>query len=176
MFENIEFKNWKKSFNFETTKEDILKVKYSHKWYFPIMFLMLSILLFSFAIFTILFFAIDKELLIESLSYIIMVFLYIIFWIILFVIIQKRAIYPHSLKSKGHLIFKETYISIEKKNETKKYEYNKIKKIYFNKKTCALVLLDNNNNKIFTEILKNEDVYSVLNLLYKMTKIKPIFL
>jgi hypothetical protein len=176
MFENIEFKSWKKSFYFETTPKDLLRVKYSHKWYFPLMFSMLSILLFSFAVFIIVFFMIDKTVLALGISYMSMILVYITCWVFLFCLIQKRALYPHKRNSRGNIIFSNEEIIVEKKNSQTTIPYSGIKGVYVNKKTGALLLLDKNKSPLFIEIMKNEDIHPILKILYKTTKIKPNFI
>ena len=176
MFANIEFKDWKKEFHFQNTKESMLRLKYTNRWFFPVMLAMILVLLFSFLIFVIGFFLIEQSL-VTSIMYISFVVVFILCWSGVYFIIQKKSIAPYSPNTNGYLIFTENKITIKMvlKNTVKEcsYRYDEIDRIFFNRRTCGLALLGTGKKMLFNEIIPFEDVPSILNILYNMTKIKP---
>ena len=176
VFQDIDMKKWKAEFHYKNTKESLLKLKYTNKWYFPLMFAMMLVLLFGFLIFVIGFFLLQKELSSTHYLYIGLIFLFIACWTSIYFVLQKRAIAPYSEKAEGYLVFSEKCFSIKKvniDNVAHEHSYGEIKGIFFNRKTCGLALMTNKKEIIFNEIVSFEDVSDILNILYKMTKIKP---
>lgn len=176
MFADIEMKTWKKEFHFQNTKESMLKLKYTNRWFFPVMLAMTMILLSSFLVFVILFFIISSS----PFAYVLysaLVLIFILCWTGVYFAIQKKATAPYSAKANGYLIFTENKLIIKLvlKNSVKEcsYSYDEIDRVFFNRRTCGLALLDNKKRTIFNEIVPFEDVADILNLLYNFTNIKP---
>ena len=174
MFEGIDFDNWKKTYQFKTTKEKILKIKYSHRWYFPAMLFMMLALVFSFLLFVISFFTIINSNPVLQILYSVFIVFFAAVWLLIYLFIQNISKRPFESKSEGFLILTKDKITIKKKNNPiKEYEYKKIKKIIFNRKICSLTIMDTSKKIIFNEILDADYVFELLNFLFEITKIKP---
>ena len=174
MFSDIDMKKWKKAFEFNNNKDTLLRLKYSHKWYFPVMLAMAVILLFSFLMFIIGFFLLSDNFII-NIVYCILIITFISCWTFFYFVIQNRAISPYKSKSRGHIVFEEKIFTVKhtKENSAKEYKYTDIRNIYFNKKTCGLAIVNNHNHIIFNEIMSGDEITEILNILYEMTKLRP---
>lgn len=175
MFSDIDMKKWKKSFAFNNDNDTLLRLKYSHKWYFPAMLGMMLLLLFSFLLFIIGFFVLAKDNPTIHIVYSILIITFIFCWTSFYFLIQNRAISPYKRNSRGHIIFEEKIITIKhvENNTIEEYRYSDIRNFYFNKKTLGLAIVDNSNHIIFNEIMSADEIPEILNVLYEMTKLKP---
>lgn len=174
MFEGVDFDNWKKTYKFKTTKEKMLKIKYSHKWYFPSMLFMTIALVVSFLLFVICFFTVIESNPALQVLYSIFIICFMFFWLCIYLLLQYIAKRPFDTKSEGHLILTKDAITVKKNGQVpKKHEYKKIKKIIFNRKICSLTIIDTSKKIIFNEILDADYIFELLNFLFEITKIKP---
>lgn len=175
MFSDIDMKKWKKSYSFNNDNDTMLRLKYSNKWYFPVMLAMMLVLLFSFLIFIIGFFLLAKDNLTIHIVYCILILTFIFCWASFYFLIQNKAIAPYKRNSRGHIVFEEKIFTVKhtQENTVDEYKYSDIRNVYFNKKTFGLAITNNSNHIIFNEIMSADEIPEILNILYEMTKLKP---
>lgn len=178
MFEDVDMKKWRAEFHYKNTNEVMLKLKYSNAWYFPIMLFTISILLFGFTAFVIGFFLLKNGDNTAHILYSASVIAFILFWCLIYFFIQRMAVHPYTKNAEGYLVLTEKKFTTKKllKDKTSiniDHKYSEVKHIYFNKKTCALAIVSRNKTEIFNQIMLFDDIPDILNILYKMTKIKP---
>lgn len=175
MFADIDMKKWKKSFAFDNDGATMLRLKYSHKWYFPLMLTMMLILLFGFLAFILGFFLLAKDNATIHVVYSFLILVFIFCWASFYLFIQNRATNPYKRNSRGHIIFEETKFTIKhtNNNSINEYRYSDIRNIIFHKKSWGLEITNTSNHTIFNEIMSYDEITEILNILYEMTKLKP---